>query len=111
MGLSSRDTSIEEASLGLHATHDTDEMVTKYFESKPIHRPRYNLDKLDEWHVLDVSTYGFKNGILQHNMPCPICLVEFALYTANDDGGYFGPCKKCKLKGYAIVNKDIEGAG
>lgn len=55
--------------------------------------------------LLSVTTKGFENGVLQHNMPCAICLENPALYVNDGREHYFAPCENCAAKGYCIKRK------
>ena len=58
--------------------------------------------------LLAVTTRGFKDGILQHNMPCPVCLEEPALYVSNKNGTYFAPCDGCHAVGFSLKKDKVK---
>lgn len=61
--------------------------------------------------LLKVTTFGFENGELKHNMPCPVCLSEPARYVSNDDGNYFAPCELCEAAGFTLEKNRKRGGG
>ncbi len=108
----------EEHSLGLVGIpdHDTDKMIDEYFakerrkKTSTLVRPKesFKPDKeITNRGVLKVKTFGFKNGVLQHNMPCPVCLENPAVFTSDDGINFFGPCEECQEKGF-FIKKHIE---
>ena len=59
----------------------------------------------DDLEVLKITTDGFINGELQHNMPCPVCITNRARYVNTGKDHYFSPCDKCESEGYIIKRK------
>jgi len=61
--------------------------------------------------LLKVSTFGFKDGALKHNMPCPVCLNEPAVYISNEHGNYFAPCRSCEELGFVLEKRKKTSGG
>ena len=69
----------ELKNLGIPVNHDLDQEIDSYFTStKPgpkdtdiLSEPEHSNTDIE---LCKIKTFGFKDGILQHNMPCPICL-------------------------------------
>lgn len=109
---------LEAKSLGLVTMdHNTDRMIDDFLskrnkdknsKKKPEQKrvvkrtAADNKRKYENRDMLEVKTFGFKDGHLVHNMPCPVCLAELAEY---EKGDFFGPCKRCKSKGYILKKK------
>lgn len=88
-----------------------DEQIDSYFAQKQKKKTKTVLPsndsvgcscEIDAPRLLKVDTFGFKNGVLNHNMPCPVCLNEQAQYISNEDGNYFAPCEACEAIGYRL---------
>lgn len=114
MGLSEKD--FEEETKGLHMMgiptepKSVDEQIDEYFYTKKktdtAKKAITVLKKVEDGKkILEISTSGFKDGVLQHNMPCPVCLSEPAVYVSNEDGTYFSPCKTCESEGFELKKK------
>ena len=120
MGLSDKE-DIEREIKGLHRMgipteiKPVDEQIDEYFYSRDKKKAKKILLKKDEPldslsrvsksrvpDVLKITTRGFKDGVLQHNMPCPVCVTSQASYTTDSDNGFFGPCIDCQIKGYSL---------
>ena len=110
---------LEENALGLDAEHDTDKMIDEYMALEK-RKESYNaLTSVErkgdiskarhDKSLLKIKTFGFKDGVLQHNMPCPVCLENMARYISDDKNGYFAPCRKCESDGYVLKNKKRKG--
>jgi hypothetical protein len=112
MGLTVDSKDYEEEALGLNSIHDTDKMVDEYFakerRKKTSSMTKNSLVKkatvVDTDKLLKVKTFGFKDGVLQHNMPCPVCLKNPAIYKSDGDRNFFAPCKECEKEGYILEN-------
>lgn len=117
MGLTDKEYTIEEKSLGLDSVYDTDKMIDKYFHEKnkekkpkkitPPSKTQHIGGKIST-KILKVSTFGFKNGELQHNMPCPVCLENRAVFTSDGNTNFFAPCMSCQNDGYITKNVNLE---
>ncbi len=107
----------EEKALGLAgAGHDTDTMVDEFYarkhrvktkktlcSSKPKRIPTIkDALAIEDRSLLMVRTFGFKDGVLQHNMPCPVCVKYPAKYSSK---GFFAPCQTCENNGYILKKK------
>ena len=116
MGLKQAEYTAEEKALGLDSVHDTDKMIDEYFSKKSDKKKivlSSDTEQKDEDvpALLKISTFGFKNGELVHNMPCPICLEKRARFVSGDFRNYFAPCRDCADEGYLIVNRASERKG
>ena len=115
MGLSEKN--FEEEEKGLYmmgiptAIKPVDDQIDEYFYKKDRELKKTKLSppkrtmksKLpDSKDILQPKTWGFVDGILQHNMPCPVCMKEKARYISGADGNYFSPCSSCEGKGYIL---------
>ncbi len=122
MGLSDKDTIEEEEKqlrlMGIPTeVKPIDEQVSDFFKNKEtelkkrtrIVIPKNRSSKKGE--LLEVKTWGFKDGILQHNMPCPVCMKNPASYETNEDGGYFAPCASCRSIGYVLKKENERKRG
>ncbi len=122
MGLA-KDKDFDEEKKGLHMMgvptehKPIDEQIDSYFNEKEkekivkiLHsrKPKRNIAQVDTG-LLKIKTWGFKNGELQHNMPCPVCLEESAKYISNDDGTYFAPCEACEARGFTLEKNRKKG--
>ena len=56
--------------------------------------------------LLKVETYGVKDGTIQHNYPCPVCLSNQATYMNDGVFSFFAPCPICRENGYDIVRNN-----
>lgn len=65
------------------------------------------LDIADEAYrgIAKIVTEGFDNGMLVHNMPCPVCLKNPAVYVNTGKDTYFAPCPECAKKGFVLKKK------
>jgi hypothetical protein len=102
---------IEEEALGLNSVHDTDKMIDEYFASErrkkassSVKLVEVPLNSATNKELLKVRTFGFKDGVLQHNMPCPVCLKKPAKYISSEEMHFFGPCEACEILGYKLEN-------
>jgi hypothetical protein len=112
MGLSDKDFKEEENSLKMMGipteVKPIDKQVDDYFSKKREEKKKtvlknINISKRDDT-LLTVKTWGFKDGVLQHNMPCPVCLKKPAKYISSEDVHYFGPCEVCETLGFKLEN-------
>ena len=121
MGLTGKkeEYTIEEKALGLDAIHNTDVMIDDFLSKKKRPGKQNSLSNVkkvqtrsvvdrNEKRILKVSTFGFKNGELQHNMPCPVCLENKAVFTSDGFRNFFSPCRKCEEDGYVTKNTNLE---
>jgi len=98
------DATQEEIALGLAGlgNHSAEAIADDYFSrNKEKHISLEN----DKNCLLEIKTFGFKDGVLVHNMPCPVCLKRMANYVSNDDDSYFAPCGVCSANGYVLEKK------
>jgi len=90
-----------------------DEQIAGYFEDRDTSKKvkaRKNIglgvtvgsDISKKPRLLKITTFGFEDGVLKHNMPCPVCLEEPAVYVSNEDGSYFAPCSSCEAEGFVL---------
>jgi CRISPR/Cas system-associated protein Cas10 (large subunit of type III CRISPR-Cas system) len=111
MGLVDSKKKYEEESMGLNSEHDTDKMIDEYF-AKERRKKTSSATRLAEVpskdeqkkELLKIRTFGFKDGVLQHNMPCPVCLKKPAKYISSEEMHFFGPCEACEILGYKLEN-------
>lgn len=110
----------DEEIYGIGVEHDTDRMIDKFFDDNRKDKKAIKLAKIDEIskkgiskeasqdeNLLSVKTFGFDdNGVLKHNMPCPVCLKTQAIYVNEDGYSFFSPCKKCQEKGFVLENSN-----
>ena len=106
----------EEEKKGLHMmgipteSKSVDEVIDDYFYSREKKKTKTKLIKalpLSEYddfgtEILKVETWGFKNGFLQHNMPCPVCMSNPAIFVSKGTDTYFAPCSACEKLGYVL---------
>ncbi len=95
---------LEAASLGLVPGY-TGEPEKKIKKEDPLIKSVLNDHRKKKMKVLEVSTRGFEHGVLQHNMPCPVCLENFASYADIRGKGCFAPCLKCEAEGYVLKKR------
>ena len=118
--MSSSDEDFKEEKKGLHMMgvptehKSVDEQIDHYFYNrdskkkkillKPVATPLSEFDDFGT-ELLKVETWGFKNGFLQHNMPCPVCMAHPAIYVSKGIDNYFAPCSACEKLGYVLEKK------
>jgi len=93
--------------MGIPASHDLDREIKAYF-SKANQAKKSSLGEEEKSmapfnKLMKIEAFGFKDGNLQHNMPCPVCMSEPATYINDNDYSFFGPCTKCYTKGFRMV--------
>lgn len=102
---------LEAASLGLVPGYDGEKEFSNKQKDKnassetPVTKRDSLFSREKKINILKISTGGFKDGILQHNMPCPVCLENLATYENVGGRGCFAPCMKCSAEGYVIKKK------
>jgi hypothetical protein len=96
--------------MGVPVNHDLDKEIDSYFSSKEkskkntiLYEEKYYDERI---RLCEIKAYGFKNGELQHNMPCPVCLKNPAVYVHTHSYSYFGPCSECSSKGFKMSVPD-----
>jgi len=90
--------------IGIDVSPKVDKEIDEYFYDKGL-AGKVKCKKLVEEAVkgvLSVSTEGFIDGELQHNMPCPVCLNTQAKYINDGKDHYFAPCESCASKGFVL---------
>jgi uncharacterized protein YukJ len=93
--------------MGIPVSHDLEREIKAYF-SKAIQAKKNSLGEKEKntdpsTKLIEVKVFGFKDGNLQHNMPCPVCMSKPATYINDNDYSYFGPCTKCYTKGFRMA--------
>ena len=101
--------------LGIPVNHDVDKEINSYFSKKESSDTLEQKNGLeinpsdDEMRLCQIKAFGFKDGVLQHNMPCPICLKRPAVYVNDGAISFFAPCMTCQDNGFYTSNKNKKG--
>ena len=97
MTLEERESTTEAKAAGLGGARNRDDdyyhSISERFNAIPSERPEV---------PHKVKTFGFKDGKIIHDMPCPVCLSASARYISSGDEAAFHPCESCAGDGWTL---------